>query len=65
MEELGIFARETDATFLKEAIKEMNNYKSNWSFMTTKQKREIAPLGLADLKKKINQAEKRLEQLSK
>lgn len=63
-QDLGIYANENDKEFLTEAVKEMNKYRSNWSFMTQKQKREIMPSGgLLALRKRIKQAEARLEQL--
>lgn len=57
------FANERDKEYLKDAIAEMKRYVNRWSSMSTKQKRDISPLGLSDLKQQLKYAEDRLKQL--
>ena len=57
------YANENDKEFLKEALKEMRRYESNWSYMSANEKRNICPGGKAELKEHIKNAENRLRQL--
>jgi len=57
------FANEKDKEYLKDAIAEMKRYVNRWSSLSAKQKRDISPLGLSDLKQQIKFAEDRLKQL--
>lgn len=58
------YATETDKEFLRESIKEMNRYVSNWSFMSAKEKRNIAPGGKSELQEHLKNAQARLAQLT-
>lgn len=57
------YANEKDKEYLKDAIAEMKRYVNRWSSLSAKQKRDISPLGLSDLKQQIKYAEDRLKQL--
>lgn len=57
------FANERDKEYLKDAIAEMKRYVGRWSSLSAKQKRDISPLGLSDLKQQLKYAEDRLKQL--
>jgi rubrerythrin len=57
------YANENDKEFLKESLKEMRRYESNWSYMSANEKRNICPGGKAELKEHIKNAENRLRQL--
>lgn len=57
------FEHETDKEYLKSSINEMSRYISNWSFMTTREKRNISPEGLAALKQMLKFAQQRLAEL--
>lgn len=53
-----------DKQFLKDAISEMKRYERNWNFMTTKEKRDISPGGIKELRENIKAAENRLKEIS-
>lgn len=57
------FEHETDKEYLKSSINEMSRYISNWSFMTTREKRNISPEGLGALKQMLKFAQQRLAEL--
>lgn len=57
------FEHETDKEYLKSSINEMSRYISNWSFMTTREKRDISPEGLGALKQMLKFAQQRLAEL--
>lgn len=57
------FEHETDKEYLKSSINEMSSYISNWSFMTTREKRNISPEGLGALKQMLKFAQQRLAEL--
>lgn len=57
------FEHETDKEYLKSSIDEMSRYISNWSFMTTREKRDISPEGLGALKQMLKFAQRRLAEL--
>lgn len=57
------FEHETDKKYLKSSIDEMSRYISNWSFMTTREKRNISPEGLDALKQMLKFAQQRLAEL--
>ena len=57
------FEHETDKEYLKSSINEMSRYISNWSFMSTREKRNISPEGLSALKQMLKFAQQRLAEL--
>lgn len=58
------FEHETDKEYLKSSIDEMSRYIRNWSFMTTREKRNISPEGLNALKQMLKFAQQRLAELN-
>lgn len=57
------FEHETDKEYLKSSINEMSRYIRNWSYMSTREKREISPEGLGALKQMLKFAQQRLAEL--
>ena len=57
------FEHETDKEYLKSSIDEMSRYIRNWSYMSTREKREISPEGLGALKQMLKFAQQRLAEL--
>lgn len=57
------FEHETDKEYLKSSINEMSRYIRNWSYMSTREKRDISPEGLTALKQMLKFAQQRLAEL--
>lgn len=57
------FEHETDKEYLKSSIDEMSRYIRNWSYMSTREKRDISPEGLGALKQMLKFAQQRLAEL--
>ena len=58
------FANEKDVDFLKESLSEMRRYERNWSGMSAREKQNIAPGGISELRENIRNAEAQLKKIS-
>lgn len=57
------FANEKDIDFLKESLSEMRRYERNWSGMSAREKQNIAPGGISELRENIRNAEAQLKKI--